>query len=79
MTAVALPFLRRTTGGGGAGGSGSETFCLFVRRTEGALDGSGSATGLGSRASALRFFDGGGGRIGGAAGGARAEDVGEGS
>jgi hypothetical protein len=79
MTAVALPFLRRTTGGGGAGGSGSETFCLFVRRAEGALAGSGSTIGLGSRAGALRFLDGGGGRIGGGAGGAKAVEVGDGS
>jgi hypothetical protein len=79
MTAVALPFLRRTTGGGGAGGSGSETFCFFVRRAEGALAGSGSTIGLGSRAGALRFLDGGGGRIGGGAGGAKAVEVGDGS
>ncbi len=78
MTAVALPFRRRIVGGGGAGGSGSDTFCLLVRRTEGALAGSGSATGLCSRAGALRFLDG-GGRIGGAAGGAKAVEVGEGS
>jgi hypothetical protein len=77
MTAVALPFRRRFTGGGGAGGSGSDTFCLLARRAERALAGSGSATGLGSRARALRFLDG-GGRIG-AAGGARAAEVGEGS
>jgi hypothetical protein len=43
------------------------------------LAGSGSAIGLGSRAGALRFLDGGGGRIGGAAGGAKAAEVGEGS
>ena len=79
MTAVALPFRRRVTGGGGAGGSGSDTFCLLARRVERALAGSGSATGLGSRAGALRFLDGGGGRIGGAAGGAKAAEVGEGS
>jgi hypothetical protein len=79
MTAVALPFRRRVIGGGGgAGGSGSDTFCLLGRRVERALAGSGSATGLGSRAGALRFLDG-GGRIGGAAGGAKAAEVGEGS
>jgi len=79
MTAVALPFRRRITGGEGAGGSGSDTFCLLARRVEGALAGSSSATGLGSRAGALRFLDGGGGRMGGAAGGAKAAGVGEGS
>ena len=79
MTAVPLPFRRRITGDGGAGGSGSETFCLLVRRTEGTLAGSGSATGLASSAGALRFLDGGGGLIGGAAGGAKAAEVGEGS
>lgn len=79
MTAVALPFRRRFTGGGGAGGSGSDTFCLLARRAERALAGSGSATGLGSRAGALRFLNGGGGRIGGAVGVAKAAGVGEGS
>jgi hypothetical protein len=79
MTAVALPFRRRVIGGGGAGGSGSDTFCLLVRRTEGTFAGSGSATGLGSRAGALRFLDGGGGRIEVAAGGAKAVEFGEGS
>jgi hypothetical protein len=75
MTAVALPFRRRVTGGRRAGASGSDTFCLLARRAGGALAGSGSAIGLGSRAEALRFLDGGGGRIGGAAGGAKAAAV----
>lgn len=79
MTAVALPFRLRLTGGGGAGGSGSDTFCLLGRRAGRALAGSGSATGLGSRAGALRFLDGAGGRIGGAAAVVKAAGVGEGS
>jgi hypothetical protein len=79
MTAEALPFRRRLTGGGGAGGSGSDTFCLLGRRADRALAGSGSGTGLGSRAGALRFLDGAGGLIGGAAAGVAAAEVGEGS
>src|SRR5271154_2999967 len=79
MTAVALPFRRRVIGSGGAGGSGSDTFCLLGRRAERALAGSGSATGLGSRTGALRFLDDAGGRIGGAAAGVRAAEAGKGS
>lgn len=77
MTAVALPFRRRVTGSEGAGGSGSDTFCLLGRRAESTLAGSGSATGLDSRAGALRFLDGAGGRIGGTLAGVRVAEVGE--
>lgn len=56
MTAAALPFRRgRPAGTGGAGASGSDTFCRLGRRADVGLAGSGSGTGLGSRAGALRF------------------------
>lgn len=65
ITAGVLPFLRRfeAAGGGGGGGSGSDTvFCRLGRREDGGFAGSGSSAGLGSRAGAFRFRDGGGGR-----------------
>lgn len=59
-----MPFevLLRAEAGAGEGGSGSVTFCRFVR-LDGGFAGSGSGTGLGSRACALRFRDAGGGRV----------------
>ncbi len=73
MTAAALPFRRRGVGIRGAGGSGSDTFCRLGRRAGVVLAASGSATGLCSRAGALRFLDEGGGRVDGfTAGGAGA-------
>jgi hypothetical protein len=68
MTAAALPFRRREAGAGGAGISTSVSFCLFGRRAETGLAGSGSATGLGSRAGAFRFLLGTGGLTGETAG-----------
>lgn len=57
MTAAALPFLRgRPVGRVRAGASGSDTFCRLGRRADVDLAGSGSGTGLGSRAGALRFL-----------------------
>jgi hypothetical protein len=55
--ALPLRFFVVVVAAGGAGGSGSETFCrLLPRRAEEGLAGAGSGIGLGSRAGALRFL-----------------------
>jgi hypothetical protein len=67
MTAAALPFRRRDIGAEGVGGSGSgsDTFCRFVRRDTAVFAGPGSGIGLDSGTGAFRFLEGGGGRAAG--------------
>jgi hypothetical protein len=59
ITACILPFFPRLEADGRR--SGSDTFCLFVRLVGAAFAGSGSRSGLVSRAGAFRFRDEGGG------------------
>ena len=62
ITAGVLPFFRRL-GATGAGAGGSESvdiFCRLVRLVDGNLVGSGSGSGLASRAGAFRLREGGG-------------------
>lgn len=69
ITAGVLPF-RRRIGAVGAGGGGSDSTAVFCRlglREDEGFAGSISGGGLGSRAGAFRFRDGGGGRFAGGA------------
>lgn len=68
ITAGVFPFLLRegataARGGGGGGSSDSEIFCRLGRLEAEDFAVSGSGAGLGSRAVALRFLDGGAGRV----------------
>lgn len=78
IAAERFAFLRRGRGawaGGGRGSASGIVFCRLVLLEEGGFTSSDSGVGVGSRAGALRFRDGGAGRVDGAGAGAGAAEV----
>ena len=77
IAAERFAFLRRGRGawaGGGRGSASGIVFCRLVLLEEGGFTSSDSGVGVGSRAGALRFRDGGAGRVDGAGAGAGAAE-----